>query len=228
MENKTINLKIVAEVAAALQELKNQVVFVGGAVISLYTNDPAADEIRPTSDIDLTVELTGYADWERLQFRLRELKFSPDPFGHANCSFLYKNISIDIMPADDSSIGQSNSWYKPGFEYLDEMIVYGENIRILSAPYFLATKFEAFYGRGSDYRTSHDFEDIIYVLDNRIEIVEEILASDDRVKSFLQSELLKVISNPYGEEYIRSQIHPLMVDDRYMLLTEKINAIIGK
>jgi hypothetical protein len=31
-------------------------VFVGGAVISLYTDDPATDEVRPTSDIDLTLQ----------------------------------------------------------------------------------------------------------------------------------------------------------------------------
>jgi hypothetical protein len=47
MENKTINIKIVAKVAKALRELRSQVVFVGGAVISLYTDDEAAGEIRP-------------------------------------------------------------------------------------------------------------------------------------------------------------------------------------
>lgn len=44
MENKTINIGIVEKVAIALQELKDKMVFVGGAVISLYTDDPAADE----------------------------------------------------------------------------------------------------------------------------------------------------------------------------------------
>ena len=35
MENKTINIKLVAQVAEALKELKDQMVFVGGAV-SVY------------------------------------------------------------------------------------------------------------------------------------------------------------------------------------------------
>lgn len=52
MENKVINLHVVAEIAKALKELKEQIVFVGGAVVSLYTDDPAADEIRPTKDVD--------------------------------------------------------------------------------------------------------------------------------------------------------------------------------
>ena len=41
MENRKINIAVVAEVAQALKELKDQMVFVGGAVVSLYTDDPA-------------------------------------------------------------------------------------------------------------------------------------------------------------------------------------------
>lgn len=55
MENKVINIKIVARVARALKELKDQMVFIGGAVISLYADDPSADEIRPTADIDMAI-----------------------------------------------------------------------------------------------------------------------------------------------------------------------------
>jgi hypothetical protein len=43
MENKVINIKIVAQVARALKELKDQMVFIGGAVISLYADDPSAE-----------------------------------------------------------------------------------------------------------------------------------------------------------------------------------------
>lgn len=45
------------EVANALQDFKEQMVFVEDAVVSLYTNDPAADEIRPTHDIDVTLNI---------------------------------------------------------------------------------------------------------------------------------------------------------------------------
>ena len=57
MENKIINIAIVAEIANALKELKDQMVFVGGAVVSVYADDPSANEIRPTSDVDLTINL---------------------------------------------------------------------------------------------------------------------------------------------------------------------------
>ena len=79
MENKTINIAVVAEVSKALMELNNQMVFIGGAVVSLYTDDPSADEIRPTGDIDLTLRVVSFSDWAKLHERLAQLGFSPDP-----------------------------------------------------------------------------------------------------------------------------------------------------
>lgn len=171
MENRTINLAVVAEVAKALKELKSQMIFVGGAVVSLYADDVAADEIRPTADIDLTINLLNYNNWNHMQERLAELKFFPDIHGHAICSYKYKDIPVDIMPSEDGHFGISNKWYKIGFDALDLVRVVGEEIQILSAPCYIATKLEAFKSRATDYRTSHDFEDVIYVIDNRINIV---------------------------------------------------------
>ena len=226
MENKKINLRMVATVAKALQELRQRMIFVGGAVISLYTDDPAADEVRPTSDIDMTIQLTGFSEWAAIQKRFKELGFHPDPNGHAICSYLHKNISIDIMPAEDGPIGKANRWYMPGFRYIQQVPVEDVTIKILSAPYFLASKFEAFHSRGGDYRTSYDFEDIMYVIDNRLSIVEEVRKADTEVRTFLEQEFKTVVSTPYTEEIIRSQIHPFIADERYPLILEKINQII--
>src|SRR5690554_7846519 len=157
MENKVINLNVVAEVAKGLQELNEKVVFVGGAVVSLYTDDPAADEIRPTADVDFTVNITNITsltNWEEFNHRLNSLGFSPDPFGHAICSYKYKDIPVDIMAPEDGPLGPANRWYKKGFENLWTAKAKEQDIKILSAPCYLATKFEAFNDRGSDYRTS--------------------------------------------------------------------------
>ena len=56
MKNRTINLGVVAEIANALGDLNEFIVFVGGAVVSVYADDDAADEVRPTQDIDLTLK----------------------------------------------------------------------------------------------------------------------------------------------------------------------------
>lgn len=177
MENRTINIGVVEEVAAALKNLKEQIVFIGGAVISLYADDPAADEIRPTGD---------------------------------------------IMSAEDGPMGPANKWYKIGFEDLWIVKAIEEEINILKAPCYLATKFEAFNDRGEqNYRTSHDFEDIIYVIDNRINIVEEIEKADERIKSFLVEEVIKILGSPSFEEILSVHLLPLIAEERYPLLLEK-------
>ncbi|MEI8114832.1 MAG: nucleotidyl transferase AbiEii/AbiGii toxin family protein [Bacteroidia bacterium] len=226
MENRTINISVVAEVAQALKELKDQMVFIGGAVVSLYADDPAADEIRPTGDIDMTINLMNFSNWVRMQERLAQLGFYPDPYGHAICSYKYKNIPVDIMPAEDGPLGPSNKWYKLGFENLWTVKAGDEEIQILSAPAYLATKFEAFKSRGNDYRTSHDFEDIIYILDNRITIVSEIELAHSLIKDFLHQEIDKILQNPYLEEILSAHIHPFMFDERFSIVLEKMNQIL--
>lgn len=227
MHNKVINLALVAQVAKGLHELRDKMVFIGGAVISLYTDDPAAEEIRPTADIDMTINLTNYAEWAQMQERLAELEFYPDPQGQSICSYKFQNIAIDIMPADDSSIGVSNIWYKPGFKYLQQIkLEDGTKINILPSPYFLATKLEAFKDRGqNDFYGSHDFEDIIYLIDNRTTIVEEIVAADTNVRKYIKEELTKIKNHPQADEILAMHIHPLIREERFKMLMEKIQII---
>lgn len=229
MHNKVINLALVAQVAKGLKELKDKMVFIGGAVISLYTDDPSADEIRPTSDIDITINLANYAEWAKMQERLAELNFYPDPQGQSICSYKYHDIAIDIMPAEDSSIGISNKWYKPGFKNLQKVqLEENVDIKILPAPYFLATKLEAFKDRGkNDFYGSHDFEDIIYLIDNRTRIVCEILEADEEVKQFIKRELTAIKNNKQSDEILAMHIHPLIREERFKILKEKIDNILS-
>jgi hypothetical protein len=58
-------------------------------------------------------------------------------------------------------------------------------IRVVTAPYFCATKIEAFRGRGKgDYLSSHDLEDLITVVDGRPELPEELRSASDDVRSY--------------------------------------------
>ena len=70
------------------------------------------------------------------------------------------------------SLGFSNVWYKPA---LDSAVVHeleaDLRIRAVTAVYFCATKLEAFAGRGkNDYQSSHDLEDLVAVMDGRVEL----------------------------------------------------------
>ena len=225
MKNRTINLGVVAEIANALGELNKSVVFVGGAVVSVYADDTAADEVRPTQDVDLTLTLVDI-DQQKLDSRLAELGFHPDLHGHTICSYRYKDIPVDIMAATDTMRGPTNRWYQVGFESIQKIEVQDTPIQILPAPCYLATKFEAFNHRGQDdYRTSHDFEDIIYVIDNRTTIVEEVKNSDESIQAFLKSEIQKILSSKYADEILSAHLHPLIGEQRYTLLLNKLKRI---
>ena len=217
---------MVAEVASALGEFKNEMVFVGGAIVSLYTDDISAEQIRPTQDVDMAIEVMNLSHWETLQNQLAAKGFHPDPYGKTICSYKYNNIPIDIMSNKDGPFGPSNRWYQIGFEDLRKVHAKTEEINILSAPCYLATKFEAFNNRGLDYRTSHDMEDIINILDNRINIVNEIKTTDLRVKEFILDQIKIIIKKDMLSETLLAHIHPLMREGRIPMLEEKINQII--
>jgi predicted nucleotidyltransferase len=176
-------------------------------------------------DIDFTLKLYTYKAFSEILERLSQLGFHPDPFGHSINSYKYKNISVDIMLAFDSPLGPCNRWYQKGFNSLHEITIEGETIQVFSVPYFLATKFEAYNDRGEDIRTSHDFEDIIYVINNREDIVEEIAKSDADVRQFLQTEIQKVLSNKLLEEILSYHIVPSDFEYRYPMVIEKLNKI---
>lgn len=197
------NLVRIKAVANALDTLKEKVVFVGGATISLYP-DRQVFEVRPTDDVDVIIEILNYKNRAELEEKLRAIGFSHDFESHVICRYKIQGIIVDIMPTNDPSIGFSNKWYPEGFnQAIDYVIEERSTVKILSAPYFIATKFEAFKGRGkNDGRMSQDFEDIIYVLENRESIWEEMNNSSEDVKNYLRSEFLSLLNNPDHFEWI--------------------------
>lgn len=202
MSHHTNTVRIKA-VAKALDNLKEKVVFVGGATISLYPDQPVF-EVRPTDDVDVIIEILNYSDRTGLEEKLRSIGFSHDIESGVICRYRIQGIVVDIMPTNDPSIGFTNIWYPEGFENainyeIDERSV----VKILSAPYFIATKLEAHKDRGqNDGRTSQDFEDIIYVLENREVIWEEINNSSENLKNYLLTEFRNLLKNPNIFEWI--------------------------
>ena len=218
MSHHTNKVRIKA-VANALGELKEKVVFVGGAIISLYP-DRRVFEIRPTDDVDVIIEIVNYAGRTALEEKLRAIGFTHDIESGIICRYHIHGIIVDIMPTDDPSIGFTNKWYPEGFAQavnydIDEHCT----VSILSAPYFIATKLEAFKNRGkSDGRTSHDFEDIIYVIENRQIIWEEINNVKAGLKEYLKTEFKTLLNNPDIAEWIDSHVERGSPPATYMIL----------
>jgi hypothetical protein len=70
-------------------------------------------------------------------------------------------------------------------------------IRTVTAPYFLATKIEAFKGRGrGDFLESHDLEDLIFVIDGRSTIVEEVREETPLLREYLFTEIAGSLAAP--------------------------------
>ena len=64
----------------------------------------------------------------------------------------------------------------------------GLSIRLITAPCFVATKLDAFRERGKgDYLASHDFEDVLSVVDGRPELVEEFRQADRELRNYVAS-----------------------------------------
>ena len=163
-----------------LGELANEMVFLGGCATGLLITDPAAPPIRVTRDVDAIVQVVSRAEYYQLADKLRVLGFKEDTSDDAPlCRWVTDNVILDVMPTDSSILGFCNQWYVPAMSSSEEVrLPNGKTIHIVSAPYFLITKLEAFDGRGKgDYMLSHDIEDIVAVLDGRSEIVEEVKRS---------------------------------------------------
>jgi predicted nucleotidyltransferase len=190
------NLIRIKAVWNALQGLKQEYVFVGGATVSLYATNPLlASEMRPTDDVDVIVELASYKGYSELDERLRSLGFKNDTGSGVICRYSIQGIIVDVMPTDAAAIGFSNRWYPEGFKKAIPFILDKQTrINIFSLPYFVASKWEAFKGRGNnDYRTSKDFEDLVYILENADDFEEQIQNSPPHLLAYLKDEFEHII-----------------------------------
>lgn len=101
------------------------------------------------------------------------------------------DLKVDFMPDDAAILGFSNRWYEPGLRTATEVALKsGVTIRILTPPLFVATKLEAFLGRGnSDFLGSRDIEDILILFDGRPGLVSEIAAAPRDIRAFIADQL---------------------------------------
>lgn len=222
------NLERLQFVATALEELKNIVVFVGGATTELYVTDPAATEIRTTKDVDCVIKLTNYAEFDNIESLLRRKGFQNDTSPDAPiCRWIYQDEKIDIMPDNEKIVGFSNRWYSDAVKYkVSRKLPNGIIIHILPITLFVATKLEALKGRGGiDYRLSHDFEDIIYIINNCPEFVDNYKSEVNKeLKNYLKTEFCNLISRPNIHEEIECAL-PVGDNDRIDYIVNIFNLI---
>lgn len=207
MENHNINVLRIQAVNTLLEDLSKEVVYVGGATVSLYS-DRAGNDFRPTQDVDILVEVSSTGDYLALQEKLRSKGFEVDTTAKFVGRFVAQGLVIDLMATNDAILGFSNRWYSDGFRNavvfkIDDQV----SVKIFTAPHFIASKLEAFKNRGrGDGRTSTDFEDIIYVLANRMAIWKEMREASEELRTYLRKEFTELAGKQYLEEWVEGHV----------------------
>jgi hypothetical protein len=116
---------------------------------------------------------------------------------------VYGSVTVDVMPTVKDILGFANRWYPLAIETARTVVLpSGRGIRLIVAPVFVATKLEAFNDRGRDadgqpdYLGSHDLEDIITVVDRRLELLDECQAASQELRKYLAASFGALLAAP--------------------------------
>ena len=219
------NLDILIQAVEQLGELAEEMVFVGGCATGLLITDKAAPPIRMTKDVDAIIQVMSHGDYYQFSERLRTQGFSEDKSDDAPiCRWKSADgILLDVIPIDPKVLGFGNEWYEPATEHAqDYALPSGRTIKLISAPYFLITKLDAFKGRGeNDYLMSHDIEDIIAVFDGRSELVDDVKCAE----ADLITELSKRFSDLLKDSSFLEAVPGHMPADS--ISQQRVSAVLG-
>ena len=114
------------------------------------------------------------------------------------CRWRVGGVAVDVMPVLEEILGFSNRWYPMALETAaPQALPSGTVIRLVAAPVFLATKLEAFYGRGNnDFLFSHDLGDFLAVIDGRDSLIDECCASRAELQAYLCERVAGLLATP--------------------------------
>lgn len=148
LKNTQINRLAVQKIANALGDLNEKVVYVGGAIVSLYIDDLSAEDVRSTKDIDITLQIASITELENLRELLNQKGFKQSSEDDVVCRFRFEGVKIYVMSTKPVGWAPANKWFELGFDQSVLHALDGIDIRILPLPYFSATNFSAFNDRG--------------------------------------------------------------------------------
>lgn len=203
---------MLASVARGLRDLKDRVVFVGGATVDMYVTNLAGEPLRTTDDVDCVIGITSRVAYNELEEKLRGLGFThplDDPKAPI-CRWKFSEILVDVMPMDAGVLGFSNRWYPEGVEHAERRTLPdGQEIAIFTLPYFIASKIEAFLGRGKgDFYGSQDIEDILAVINGAEDARAKVLAGPETVKAYLREQFTDLLRNEIFAQSVTGHLGP--------------------
>ncbi len=214
--------------ARKLGDISEEFVFLGGCSTALLITDPASPDVRSTIDVDCIVDALSLSAYYQLEQRLQERGFRKSFNDNVLCRWHYEDLILDVMPTDEKILGFSNRWYKAAIknaethQLADDII-----IRSVTAPYFLGTKLEAFQSRGNnDFMMSHDFEDIIAIIDGRVELIDEVKQTEPDLRLYLAGIFSKMLLRDDFQTALPGYLnYGSVTHDRTQLLLKRIQSM---
>ena len=199
--------------------------FVGGCTTALLLTDQyATEQVRHTGDVDLIVHAIGISGWYQLQNKLRERGFREDATAQDEpiCAMKLDGLRVDFMPDDEGILGWSNRWYRDALRSAENYPITDQLIiRLVLPEYFVATKLEAYLGRGyGDPLTS---QDILILLDGRPEIIANLNAAPTEVLRYVQAQFSALLQSNAFEHAVAAAAN--QDAGREQLIFERIEAI---
>ena len=229
MKDVNPNFATTEAVARRLRPLLPRFAFVGGCATGLLITDPASAPVRVTRDVDVIAELASYVEYSTLSEELRSLGFHEDAEeGAPICRWALDDLRLDVMPSTGGPLGFTNRWYVDAVRDSREFELAPDlKIRLVTGPLFLATKFEAFLSRGhGDYYLSHDLEDMMSVIDGRVELADELRAAGQPVRGYLAAKFSTLLDD---DDFLESLPGQFPGDDisqeRVPLLISRLRSI---
>lgn len=222
------NRDLFERIVRLLKPMLGDLVFAGGCATGVMITDPAAAGIRSTKDVDVIADITSYEMYSALANRLRALGLKEDTSdGAAACRWRHEDASVDVMPTDRAVLGFSNSWFAPAMATAQRMTIAGLPVRMVTPAHFVATKLEAFHGRGqADVITSSDLEDVVLVVDGRPQLLDEIERADHQVRGFIAREVGALLDSRRFTDSLGGFLPPDRASQqRRPLLEKRLSAI---
>lgn len=177
--------------------------FLGGSVLTLLVTDKSADAIRVTKDVDIVMNIRTRKEYHMADSELELRGFRHDTReGAPICRWILDDVTVDVLPIREDVLGWKSRWFEESLAAAEAVQVGNSVVRIITPPYFVALKLEAFEERGhKDFLASTDFEDVICLANGRESLVNEIMNCDN-LRAGIAQKFREYLAHPELEDAV--------------------------
>ena len=144
--------------------------FLGGSVLTLFVTDKSADAIRVTKDVDIVMSIRTRKEYHMADSELELRGFRHDTReGAPICRWILDDVTVDVLPIREDVLGWKSRWFEESLAAAETIQIGASLVRIVTPPYFVALKLEAFEERGQK-----DFLSMEILLDPLIALLCEL------------------------------------------------------